>query len=75
MFYLVYCSRVFVLKKNLFFEKLDAIIQSVPCSYPGKLIVIKIKVNNQINLRELSSADLEVQLVQLNHCDGVYSNY
>ena len=22
-----------------------------------------------------SSADLEVQLVQLNHCDGVYSNY
>ena len=25
--------------------------------------------------RELPSADLEVQLVQLNHCDGVYSNY
>ena len=23
----------------------------------------------------LASADLEVQLVQLNHCDGVYSNY
>ena len=23
----------------------------------------------------LPSADLEVQLVQLNHCDGVYSNY
>ena len=22
-----------------------------------------------------SSADLEVQLVQLNHCDGEYSNY
>ena len=22
-----------------------------------------------------SSADLEMQLVQLNHCDGVYSNY
>ena len=22
-----------------------------------------------------ASADLEVQLVQLNHCDGVYSNY
>ena len=23
----------------------------------------------------LPSADLEVQLVQLNHCDGEYSNY
>ena len=23
----------------------------------------------------MSSADIEVQLVQLNHCDGVYSNY
>ena len=23
----------------------------------------------------LTSADLELQLVQLNHCDGVYSNY
>ena len=22
-----------------------------------------------------ASADLEVQLMQLNHCDGVYSNY
>ena len=24
---------------------------------------------------DISSADLEVQLVQLNHCDGEYSNY
>ena len=24
---------------------------------------------------DFSSADLEVQLVQLNHCDGVYNNY
>ena len=27
------------------------------------------------NLKKSASADLEVQLVQLNHCDGVYSNY
>ena len=25
--------------------------------------------------KKTSSADLEVQLVQLNHCDGEYSNY
>ena len=25
--------------------------------------------------RHCSSADLEVQVVQLNHCDGEYSNY
>ena len=31
-----------------------------------------VKVESQ-NVLKLSSADLEVQLVQLNHCDGVYS--
>ena len=28
-----------------------------------------------LNINSTASADLEVQLVQLNHCDGVYSNY
>ena len=26
-------------------------------------------------IKKIASADLEVQLMQLNHCDGVYSNY
>ena len=29
----------------------------------------------QILVKLVASADLEVQLVQLNHCDGEYSNY
>ena len=28
-----------------------------------------------LKYRSATSADLEVQLMQLNHCDGVYSNY
>ena len=32
-------------------------------------------INTDFWAAALSSADLEMQLVQLNHCDGVYSNY
>ena len=67
MLYLVYCSRVFVLKKNLFFEKLDAIIQSVPCSYPGKLILIKIKVNSQIDLRTFTCTECTKNVLKLSY--------
>ena len=50
----------------------------------GILVSFKHKTNaiefngiryNPLKIRSASSADLEVQLMQLNHCDGVYSNY
>ena len=32
-------------------------------------------VNHMGDMESYPSADLEVQLVQLNHCNGEYSNY
>ena len=47
--------------------------------YVNKLLFVKMFIGEIIHLalQELyfPSADLEVQLVQLNHCDGVYNNY
>ena len=41
--------------------------QDKPILAQGKILNLFFVIN--------TSADLEVQLVQLNHCDGVYSNY
>ena len=37
--------------------------------------IIDSLMTEEENTAEDASADLEVQLVQLNHCDGEYSNY
>ena len=46
------------------------ILLSILLSLPQPSINIKNTSNSAY-----ASADLEVQLVQLNHCDGEYSNY
>ena len=41
----------------------------------GNIEIRKLSHMTSNSKEVISSADLEVQLVQLNHCDGVYSNY
>ena len=52
-----------------FYNRTDFLTLLIAICYL-KLIYIMLGYKNV-----LSSADLEVHLVQLNHCDGVYSNY
>ena len=48
----------------------------MPVSMDISMLSIKSKVSILgLLLYPTPGADLEVELVQLNHCDGVYSNY
>ena len=63
--------------------KLEHVSGSVTCaagvtpSYWGCNNKTPATYTSEVNMNPWpsASADLEVQLVQLNHCDGVYSNY